>query len=280
MRVIAIGDSFTVGLGTDREYEESQLGGHPSWAWLTDEERGERRKVVEAFRINNSYPKFFANLLGVDFVNLGQSGCGNQHIITELVSGDYKVDKGNASKNKIKENDIVLIGFTSSHRDGFPFLPKPLFDSTMTAVNKTAFKEKKFMDDKSLGGYYSKFGKWFSEKYSKEWIASLYVDEYYQYFNKNILYFAQQYCEYKKVKYIFFDAFEPMLTTPWSKIDTTKYWNFGSTLGDWLDIQNDKSLKEPRDKIIPDYNNLHPSKKGHQLFAHELYRFYNKVYNG
>ena len=29
-------------------------------------------------------------------------------------------------------------------------------------------------------------------------------------------------------KSVNFDAFEPMLTTPWSKIDTTKYWNFGS----------------------------------------------------
>ena len=33
--IYSFGDSFTAGLGVDREYETSQLGGHPDWDTMT-----------------------------------------------------------------------------------------------------------------------------------------------------------------------------------------------------------------------------------------------------
>ena len=37
--IYAFGDSFTAGLGVDRTWEESQLGNHPKWDVMSDDEK-------------------------------------------------------------------------------------------------------------------------------------------------------------------------------------------------------------------------------------------------
>ena len=38
-KIIAFGDSFTLGVGTDRNFEESTLGEHPLWNKMSEEEK-------------------------------------------------------------------------------------------------------------------------------------------------------------------------------------------------------------------------------------------------
>ena len=38
-QVISFGDSFCVGLGTDRKHESSLTGGHPDWQTMSDDEK-------------------------------------------------------------------------------------------------------------------------------------------------------------------------------------------------------------------------------------------------
>ena len=59
-RVISFGDSFVAGLGTDKSYEESQLGKHPDWNNWNDREKAKARNKVSKFRRENSFTKFFS----------------------------------------------------------------------------------------------------------------------------------------------------------------------------------------------------------------------------
>ena len=39
MNLYSFGDSFTMGLGMDKKFEESNLGEHPDWDTMTDEQK-------------------------------------------------------------------------------------------------------------------------------------------------------------------------------------------------------------------------------------------------
>ena len=95
---------------------------------------------------------------------------------------------------------------------------------------------------------------------------------------KDIIYLLQEFFQFKKVQYIFFDAFDSMLREKVSEIDERFYWGIrNKTIFSYLSSYKDKSLLE-----LHGYNNYnqaprHPSAKGHKLFANELYRFYKKI---
>ena len=79
-----------------------------------------------------------------------------------------------------------------------------------------------------------------------------------------------------------FDAFDSMLVDKdlrgYKSIKKENYWGISETsIWSYLDSFNDKSLLEV-DLEPNNYRKLHPSKKGHQVFAEELYKFYNKRY--
>ena len=80
----SFGDSFTAGLGVDREYENSQLGGHPDWDVMTDDEKNTQRSKVERFRNKNSYTGQFARKIGIGCSNKGLSGCSNVDILNSI----------------------------------------------------------------------------------------------------------------------------------------------------------------------------------------------------
>ena len=73
-RVISFGDSFTAGLGTDKSYEELQLGKHPDWDKWTDKQKNKARQKVSKFRRENSFTKFFADNLNASYEILVKQG--------------------------------------------------------------------------------------------------------------------------------------------------------------------------------------------------------------
>ena len=83
-RVISFGDSFTAGLGTDKSYEESQLGKHPDWDKWTDKQKNKARQKVSKFRRENSFTKFFADNFNTSYENRGEIGCNNKDILDSI----------------------------------------------------------------------------------------------------------------------------------------------------------------------------------------------------
>ena len=85
-KIISFGDSFTAGLGTDRNYEESQLGAHPLWKTWSEEEKNIARNKVHKFQAENSFTKYFADYYGADYINRGAIGCNNKDIMDSFFS--------------------------------------------------------------------------------------------------------------------------------------------------------------------------------------------------
>ena len=117
--IYSFGDSFTAGLGVDRDYEQSQLSQHPDWDTMTDEQKNIQRNKVERFRHENSYTANFARKVGIGYLNNGLSGCSNIDILNSVFeNGD-----------NFKQDDIVFVGFTSSLRNPISFFPRKFSES-------------------------------------------------------------------------------------------------------------------------------------------------------
>jgi lysophospholipase L1-like esterase len=271
--IYSFGDSFTAGLGVDREYETSQLGGHPDWNTMTDEQKGIQRKKVERFRHENSYTAHFARRVGIGYSNNGLSGCSNIHILNSIFeSGD-----------DFKQGDIVFVGFTSSLRNPISFFPRKFSESGWKlAPNLSVLKG--FVDLKistPIMKYYSEESMSFFQDYSKFYLTEMFDEQYYEIVNYNIIVFLQKYLEYKKVNYIMFDAFDYMVNKNYEHINQKYYWNFNNeTIYSYITSFNDEGLLEMEGYNLHNQAPRHPSTAGHKLFAEELYKFYKKVYDG
>ena len=286
-KIIAFGDSFTLGIGTDWNFEESNLGKHPLWNKMSEEEKLIQRLKVGEFRLQNSYPKFFADKLNIKFENYADTGSSNIEIINNI----FKYHE------EFNEGDIILVGFTSSLRDPLPFLPTAKgknphnFDGAKLAWNQKVFNiVKERLNTSGLKKIKRKF--YFShiptipddsiyrffEEYNKSYITKMHDEYYYDFYNKNIIYLLQEFFQYKKVQYIFFDAFDSMLREKVSEIDERFYWGIrNKTIFSYLSSYKDESLLELKDYNKSKDTPRHPSAKGHKLFANELYRFYKKI---
>ena len=80
-KVISFGDSFVVGLGTDREYEQSLTGAHPDWDTMSETDKNKQREKVNIFRRANSFTAFFSSKMKMECINLGRIGCDNQVLL-------------------------------------------------------------------------------------------------------------------------------------------------------------------------------------------------------
>tara|TARA_Y100000034_G_scaffold132046_1_gene194136 strand:- start:154 stop:972 length:819 start_codon:yes stop_codon:yes gene_type:complete len=270
--IYSFGDSFTVGLGADRVWEESQLMGHPDWDTMTEDEKGTQRIKVENFRNENSFTTQFANKVGEKLWNLGMSGCSNAYIFNKIFEFGHR----------FIQDDLVLIGFTSSIRDSPKYFPYKIFgpNGPQMAPNLDVLKDMvEFKVAEQMEKDYIEESMEFFKEYSRFYLTEMFDEQYYEIINYNIIVFLQKYFEYKKVNYIMLDAFDHMVTKKYKHIDTKYYWNFNKkTIYTYLKSFNDESLLE-----VPGYNDYdqvprHPSVEGHKIFAEELYKFYNKVY--
>ena len=280
-RVISFGDSFTAGLGTDKSYEESQLGKHPDWDKWTDKEKTEARQKVSKFRRENSFTKFFADNFNCSYENRGEIGCNNKNILDSI----FKYD----SQYGFKDDDLVLIAFTSSLRDKLTFIPDLINDSLMAGITWSVKDMTQLLEGSARAVFKDDNARQyteFMESYLPDFLLNVYDEKYYDIYNLNLVYFIQSFFKYKKVNYIMFDAFEPMFRNKIPKqIDTTYYWEIGKkNIWSHLKDFNDERLYETDEVYFTVDNDRngnvhkHPSRKGHELFTKELVKFYESIY--
>jgi hypothetical protein len=190
-------------------------------------------------------------------------------------------------KNGFDGDDFILIGFTSSYRDKLPFFPDVYNDNVKSGFQlcmkelsllKMGKKNIFFWNSKLDKEYENNLNKFMME-YLKFYMVEVFDDSYWQIYNSNLIVYIQKYLEFKKVKYIMFDAFEPMLNDIPKFVNKKTYWECGEkNIHSFLKQFNDESVYEDMGHIINKLVPKHPSRKGHKLFTEELYRFYNEIY--
>jgi len=276
-RIISFGDSFTLGLGTDRIVED-QL-------FQSAKNRQEGKDKQRKFEINNSFTKFFADKFKVPFINTATPGCGNKDILDEMMRWD--MNKG------FEKDDFVLVGFTSSYRDKLPFFPDEYNNNVRSGFQWSMKELSRLSNANDIFFWKDGNNKWtnlpddfknnlnnFMKNYLKFYMVEVFDDSYWQMYSSNIIVYIQKYLEFKKINYIMIDAFEPMLNKIPKFINRKCYWKCAKeNIWSYLKTFNDKDLFEIKGHWnINETVSKHPSRKGHKLFAEELYRFYNEVY--
>ena len=273
-KVISFGDSFTAGLGTDIKYEESQLGGHPDWDTMTEKEKTQRRQDMSVWRNKRSFTKYFCDYFPqAKWENWGIIGCSNKDIL-DLI---FKHDKRHPHNEQYKDY-LYLIQWSSSLKDSLPWFPQIYNDERFFGLS-TSIKSLTAMLEKGRSIWKDKdevkgLGK-FLEQYLPKFYVEAYNEDYYKIYNSSMLHILINFLNFREVKYIMVDGFETMSHDD-KFIDTKKYWGYGDkTIHSYLKTFGDDDLLEEK---TMKYDNRHPSKKGHKLFAKELFRFYNEVY--
>jgi hypothetical protein len=244
------GCSWTQGVGADSVIESN----------LTNAD-------LNKFRNEHSWLKLLANKLGLVHHNNGIAGNANNKIFNQIVSDiQYK---------KIKENDLVVIMWSSSLRDYVPFLPKGEWVSW--SVKHLIETPEKFVNSfKSDDSVYTKF----LMDYKNFFVTELFNQNYYNIVNQNYIVFLQKLLNYYGIKYIMCDSFEPMLIDLDKKddvthtIDKSTYWGFRKeTFRDFLNKTNRLDIWEHQDTIYSTRATQHPNKEGYKLISEELYNY-------
>ena len=277
-RIISFGDSFTLGLGTNRTVEEE--------LFRSEDDRQEGKDKQIEFQNNNCFSKFFADEFDVPVINTAVPGCNNKDILNEIMHFDLI--------NGYDRDDFILIGFTSSYRDKLPFFPDVYNDSVRHGFQWSMKELPLLSNPKDIffwknAEFFNKWKNWtddfennlnnFMKNYLKFYMVEVYDDSYWQIYNSNIIVYIQKYLEFKKINYIMIDAFEPMLDDVPEFIDKRYYWGCSDkNIWSYLKMFNDEDLFELGGFQINNLVPNHPSRKGHKLFTEELYRFYNEVY--
>lgn len=281
MKVISFGDSFTQGLGVDRLKEQS----------FFDENPGNKKKARALHRVftnKHSFTQLFADKLGVDNINYGESGCNNRRIVSNIF------DK--YAQGDLKPGDLVLVCFTSTLRDHLPFTPDhnhKLWAGVTWSINELVdvfrdlgTKEDYISrDDLSLlqGLEITAVNKelsWFFREYTKFFVSEMFEFRYLDFFNFNMITLLQNFFKYIEVDYIFIDAFENTFNnTSYDKsqfVNKDKYWRYGEhSIFSYLDTFNNRELFEIEGFNIPsEHIPLHPSAEGHKVFTEDLYKFF------
>ena len=287
--IYSFGDSFTVGLGADYKYEQSLLGDHPDWSNMSETKKNSNRKIVYDYRVKNSFTHFFSELINQDYDNKGFIGCNNNYIVdyicNEIVGG------------VITDKDLVLINFTSSLRNYPSFLPHFFTSRPEQGVEGITFGQTEYDDYHDLedvGGHLknellTKFngrGEPFYKyigKYKQTYLRQSFSFDSLDYYNQNLIIFLQNLLSHYDIKYLMFDAFDPMVNTTninYTKfIDQSTYWEFNkNTIWSFLNEKNDDLLLEDRPEQTIQ-SKKHPSKAGHKFFATELNKLYKKKYS-
>ena len=268
-RIISFGDSFTLGLGTDRIIEDE--------LFKSEDDRKKGKYKLAKFQRNNSFTKFFADKFKSPFKNTAVPGCSNKNILDSLINWDMKYG--------LEKDDFVLIGFTSSYRDKLPFFPDAYNDNVRSGF-QWSMKELPLLNsandiffwDSKLTKRHQDTLNEFMKEYLKFYMVEVFDDSYWQIYNSNLIVYIQKFLEFKKVKYIMFDAFEPMLNDIPKFVNKKTYWGCAKqNIYSFLKQFND-DVYELDGWNVNEGVSRHPSIKGHKLFTEELYRFYNEIY--
>jgi len=251
MMLHTYGCSWTEGEGADREVEDK----------IND--RDEKR----IFRNSLSWPKFLGDKLDLVVRNNGISGNANNKIFNQIIT--------DIQDERIQENDLVIVMWSSSLRDHVPFLPKGEWVSWSTKhlmqdphrfINSFKSDNEKFVE--------------FLSSFKEYFILNLFNQNYYNIVNQNYILFLQKIFSYYNIKYIMCDSIEHMIIDLHKKDDITnlvdkeKYWNFNKQIfRDFLNKTNRLDIWEYQDATYSTRATQHPNKIGYELIANELYEF-------
>jgi lysophospholipase L1-like esterase len=263
MELFTFGDSWTAGQGCNLNVENS----------FTDE--NDRR----IYRNSMSWPKYLSEYLNVNVTNLSKVGSSNKEIFDTIVE--------TIKSNIIKDNDLVIIMWSSSLRDNPLFFPNGEWH--VWGKNYTNQKWKfewvvSLIKDAIVRSNHTSNSKYnyFLKSYKEFYIDNLYDDSYYNIVNQNYILFIQKLLESYNINYVFCDAFDFMInkniTSVLDKthfINKSNYYKFGEvTFKDFLISidPTDSDLWEDSVKWT-DTPEKHPNAKGYQKISDELYNF-------
>ena len=260
MKVIAFGDSWTAGEGTNHSITEKMK--------TFDE--------VEQYQKQHSWPRYLADKIGVQHKNFGEVGSTNYRIFSNVFE--------QFAENQISNDDLIVIMWSSPLRDPLPFFPH-MFSRTGPIGLAWSLKELVGGSQESLKRYYEHWGKTnpqhisymendlikFMDNYFPFYLENLHDESYYKLLNTNYIIMLQKYLESKGIDYIMCNAFEE-LDYDEKLVDITNYYNhqtmfeFLSNKGEvWEDIKTMHAIR-------------HPNTQGHKLIAEELFDFYESIY--
>lgn len=250
MKLHAYGDSWTEGEGADISIENT----------LNTQDK-------KLFRNSKSWVKLLSDRFDIPHKNNGISGNSNNKIFNQIVL-DIQDDL-------IKPGELVVVMWSSSLRDGVPFLPKNEWISwsvkhLLEAPIKftTSYKSKNINYNKFLIDYKNYF------------ILNLFNQNYYNIVNQNYIIFLQQIFQFYNINYLFCDGIESMIINLNKNDDVTNlikynnYWRFNKeTFRDFLLKTNRLDLWEYQDITYKDRGKQHPNMNGYDLISQELYNY-------
>lgn len=251
-RIVAYGDSWTIGEGCNREVEDT-LSKH--------------EKII--YQKENSWVKILGDKFNIVTENNGISGNPNNKIYNQIVDD---VKNGLTTKH-----DLVLIMWSSSLRDYLPFLPHGPKGEWLSWSTKHLVEtpDRFFTSTQTENRYYD----FFMEDYKKFFLLNLHNDLYYSIINQNYIIFLQHYLKHYKINYVMIDGIEDMflgLDSVYDKtdlIDKDLYWGYrDKTIRDWLIERTDDTFWEYKDRWDT-RGTQHPNSMGYKLIADEIERF-------
>jgi len=256
MKLFTFGDSWTEGVGSNRKEE-----------YTTD--NPEEKTII---RQKYSWPSYLAKLLSIDVKNNGVGASCNNSIFNFICK--------HLKSNIIKQNDLVVIMWSSPLRDDLPFFPN---ENNLTIWGER-YKSKKHIYDSMYeinpiddNLKYLRLNKEFKDYY----INNLFNDSYYHIISQNYILHLQFMFKQLGINYVFCDGFDKvihnMIDTHIDKttlIDSVHYWGYKeNTFADYLINLKRKDVWEDANYWIDKTIGKHPSAVGYKLIAEELYTF-------
>ena len=242
------GCSWTEGEGCDVEVEKTL-----------------KNQQLNLFRNSHSWVKGVADKFRCGWINNGKSGNPNSVIFNNIID--------DVTNGRIKENDLVIIMWSSSLRDYAAFLPRNQWVSW-------SVKHLINLPDKFTNSYKSNNTKYdqFLSDYKTFFLSMMFNQNYYNIVNQNYIIFLQKLFKEYGVKYLMIDGFDKMIHHIQPSDDIThlinkkNYWEFDkSTMRDFL-IKTETDCFETK-QTIDENPAQHPNSLGYNLISEEIYNY-------
>lgn len=242
------GCSWTEGEGCDVELEKTL-----------------KNQQLNLFRNSHSWVKGVADKFRCGWINNGKSGNPNSVIFNNIID--------DVTNGRIKENDLVIIMWSSSLRDYAAFLPRNQWVSW-------SVKHLINLPDKFTNSYKSNNTKYdqFLSDYKTFFLSMMFNQNYYNIVNQNYIIFLQKLFKEYGIKYLMIDGFDKMIHHIQPSDDIThlinkkNYWEFDkSTMRDFL-IKTETDCFETK-QTIDENPAQHPNSLGYNLISEEIYNY-------
>lgn len=242
------GCSWTEGEGCDVEVEKTL-----------------KNQQLNLFRNSHSWVKGVADKFRCGWINNGKSGNPNSVIFNNIID--------DVTNGRIKENDLVIIMWSSSLRDYAAFLPRNQWVSW-------SVKHLINLPDKFTNSYKSNNTKYdqFLSDYKTFFLSMMFNQNYYNIVNQNYIIFLQKLFKEYGVKHLMIDGFDKMIHHIQPSDDIThlinkkNYWEFDkSTMRDFL-IKTETDCFETQ-QTIDENPAQHPNSLGYNLISEEIYNY-------